>query len=58
MADFGLSIHTPFFKRTTICGTREYIPPEILEMKSYDEKVDLWSLVVVCYEFLVGSTPK
>ncbi|PIK39453.1 Aurora kinase [Apostichopus japonicus] len=31
--------------------------PEMVEGKSHDEKVDLWSLGVLCYEFLVGKPP-
>jgi len=29
----------------------------MVEGKSHDEKVDLWSLGVLCYEFLVGKPP-
>ncbi|PIK48096.1 putative aurora kinase A [Apostichopus japonicus] len=44
-------------RRTTMCGTLDYLPPEMVEGKSHDEKVDLWSLGVLCYEFLVGKPP-
>lgn len=57
MADFGWSVQTPTLKRTTMCGTLDYLAPEILEKKKYDEKVDLWCLGVLCYEFLVGKPP-
>lgn len=57
MADFGWSVQTPTSKRTTMCGTLDYLAPEILEKKKYDEKVDLWCLGVLCYEFLVGKPP-
>lgn len=40
-----------------MCGTLDYLPPEMVEGKSHDEKVDLWSLGVLCYEFLVGKPP-
>lgn len=33
------------------------MPPEMIEGKTHDEKVDLWSLGVLCYEFLVGKPP-
>lgn len=36
------------------CGTVDYLPPEMTEGRMHDEKVDLWSLGVLCYEFLVG----
>lgn len=29
----------------------------MIEGKTHDEKVDLWSLGVLCYEFLVGNPP-
>lgn len=57
IADFGWSVHTPSSRRTTLCGTLDYLPPEMIEGKSHDEKVDLWSLGVLCYEFLVGHPP-
>ena len=40
-----------------MCGTLDYLAPEILEKQKYDEKVDLWCLGVLCYEFLVGKPP-
>ncbi|XP_056130760.1 aurora kinase A isoform X2 [Lampris incognitus] len=57
IADFGWSVHTPSSRRSTLCGTLDYLPPEMIEGKTHDEKVDLWSLGVLCYEFLVGSPP-
>lgn len=49
------SVHPP--RRSTLCGTLDYLPPEMIEGKTHDEKVDLWSLGVLCYEFLVGKPP-
>uniref|UniRef100_A0A3Q0SJK7 non-specific serine/threonine protein kinase n=1 Tax=Amphilophus citrinellus TaxID=61819 RepID=A0A3Q0SJK7_AMPCI len=68
IADFGWSVHTPSSRYTndtlsliicvsTLCGTLDYLPPEMIEGKTHDEKVDLWSLGVLCYEFLVGKPP-
>lgn len=54
------SVSTPAsigFRRTTLCGTLDYLPPEMIEGRMHDEKVDLWSLGVLCYEFLVGMPP-
>ena len=45
------------FRRKTLCGTLDYLPPEMVEGAMHDEKVDLWSLGVLCYEFLVGKPP-
>ncbi|XP_023669188.1 aurora kinase C-like [Paramormyrops kingsleyae] len=57
IADFGWSVHTPSSRRSTLCGTLDYLPPEMIEGRTHDEKVDLWSLGVLIYEFLVGKPP-
>lgn len=57
IADFGWSVHTPSSRRTTLCGTLDYLPPEMIEGKTHDRNVDMWSLGVLCYEFLVGKPP-
>lgn len=40
-----------------MCGTLDYLPPEMIEGHSHDEKVDLWCIGVLCYECLVGNPP-
>ena len=40
-----------------MCGTLDYLPPEMVEGRTHDEKVDLWCLGVLCYELLVGHPP-
>ncbi|XP_055478137.1 aurora kinase C isoform X3 [Psammomys obesus] len=57
IADFGWSVHTPSLRRKTMCGTLDYLPPEMIEARTYDEKVDLWCIGVLCYELLVGTPP-
>jgi aurora kinase, other len=57
IADFGWSVHAPNSRRQTLCGTLDYLPPEMIEGKDHDQSVDIWSLGVLCYEFLVGSPP-
>jgi aurora kinase len=61
ISDFGWSVHAPNNRRNTMCGTLDYLPPEMLKPGSqdnyYSEKVDLWSLGVLTYEFLVGEAP-
>uniref|UniRef100_A0A183CV40 Aurora kinase n=1 Tax=Gongylonema pulchrum TaxID=637853 RepID=A0A183CV40_9BILA len=57
IADFGWSVHEPTSKRSTLCGTLDYLPPEMVQGWLHDENVDLWSLGVLCYELLVGKLP-
>ena len=40
-----------------MCGTLDYLPPEMVEHKMHDERVDHWCLGILCYEFLVGKAP-
>lgn len=57
IADFGWSVHAPTSRRNTLCGTLDYLPPEMVEGRDHDEKVDHWALGVLLYEFLYGCPP-
>ncbi|ANB14075.1 aurora kinase [Sugiyamaella lignohabitans] len=57
IADFGWSVHAPTSRRTTMCGTLDYLPPEMVEARDHDYRVDIWSLGVLAYEFIVGNPP-
>lgn len=57
IADFGWSVHAPNKRRTTLCGTLDYLPPEMILGEDHDTMVDVWSLGVLMYEFLVGKPP-
>jgi len=57
IGDFGWSVHAPGNRRKTLCGTLDYLPPEMVEGKDHNEKVDHWALGVLTYEFLVGNPP-
>ena len=59
LTDFGLSkiLETESDKAFTICGTPQYLAPEILQKKGYNKAVDWWSLGCVMYEMLTGKIP-
>jgi aurora kinase A len=50
IADFGWSVHEPNSLRTTLCGTMDYLSPEMVNGKPHTKAVDLWSLGVLTYE--------
>nr|CDJ85336.1 Serine threonine protein kinase-related domain containing protein [Haemonchus contortus] len=56
IADFGLAKLLKG-KTYTICGTAEYIAPEVILKKGYGIAVDWWSLGVLIFEFLCGRPP-
>ncbi|GLC42283.1 Phosphatidylinositol:ceramide phosphoinositol transferase (IPC synthase) [Pleodorina starrii] len=57
ISDFGWSVHAPSNRRKTLCGTLDYLPPEMIEGKDHTTAVDNWSLGVLAYEFLFGGPP-
>ncbi|PXF43479.1 Aurora kinase A [Gracilariopsis chorda] len=57
IADFGWSVHAPSDRRDTMCGTLDYIPPEMILNRSHDHAVDQWALGVLVYEFILGRAP-
>lgn len=60
LADFGYSVHAPSDRRETLCGTLDYLPPEMLtsgKSKAYTRAVDQWTLGVLTYELLTGEAP-
>lgn len=60
IGDFGLATMLEFDgeKKRTICGTPNYIAPEVLESRyGHSYEVDVWSLGVVIYTLLIGKPP-
>ncbi|KAM7260774.1 hypothetical protein ACFE04_026249 [Oxalis oulophora] len=56
IADFGWSVQSKN-KRHTMCGTLDYLAPEMVANKAHDHAVDNWTLGILCYEFLFGKPP-
>lgn len=60
LADFGLAkegITSELNGTYTMCGTPEYLPPEILNRAGHGTAVDWWNLGMVVYEMLTGRPP-
>ena len=59
LSDFGLSrVVSSVNQAKTMCGTMQYLAPEVIEQKSsYGSSVDIWSLGVNLYILLCGYPP-
>ncbi|XP_011730315.2 ribosomal protein S6 kinase-related protein isoform X3 [Macaca nemestrina] len=58
LTDFGLSRHLPQGARAyTICGTLQYMAPEVLSGGPYNHAADWWSLGVLLFSLATGKFP-
>lgn len=56
IADFGFCKSTQE-KSFTVCGTPEYLAPEIIKSEGHLQAVDWWAFGILIYEMLVGYPP-
>lgn len=56
ITDFGFAKQVAF-KTYTLCGTPEYIAPEVLLNKGHGKGVDWWTLGILIFEMLAGQPP-
>ncbi|XP_045761401.1 serine/threonine-protein kinase polo isoform X1 [Maniola jurtina] len=59
IGDFGLAAKIEYEgeRKKTLCGTPNYIAPEILSKTGHSFEVDIWSLGCIMYTLLVGKPP-
>lgn len=60
VGDFGLATRVEYVgeRKRTVCGTPNYIAPEILEGKNgHSYEVDIWSIGVIIYTLIIGKPP-
>lgn len=57
LVDFGFAKRLGSTETYTLCGTPEYLAPEVIHNKGHTTAVDWWALGILIYEFLTGYPP-
>lgn len=55
--DFGFAKVIRNGKSYTLCGTPEYLAPEIVLGRGHDKAVDYWALGILIFEMIAGYSP-
>lgn len=59
IGDFGLAtqLKSPWDRHTTMCGTPNFMSPEVASQNPHGLEADVWSLGVMLHTFLLGRPP-
>ena len=58
ITDFGFAKKLPAGSKTyTLCGTPEYLAPEVILQQGHDSAADWWTLGILIYELVAGMPP-
>ena len=59
IGDFGLATKLDYDgeKKSTICGTPNYIAPEVIDGSGHSYEVDIWAIGIIIYALIIGNPP-